>query len=134
MPKLSDAAAKPDQSFLQVFQSRKMAAILLLGFASGLPFALTDDAFRAWMTKAGLDLRTIGWFGLVSLPYSLKFIWSPLLDRFVPPFLGRRRGWMVLAQVGLVIGIVALALQMGMIATLNPDQRSFSLQLLALTA
>ncbi|WP_242033345.1 AmpG family muropeptide MFS transporter [Phormidium sp. FACHB-592] len=134
MPKLPDAAAKPDQSFLQVFQSRKIAAILLLGFASGLPFALTDDAFRAWMTKAGLDLRTIGWFGLVSLPYSLKFIWSPLLDRFVPPFLGRRRGWMVLAQVGLIIGIVALALQMGMIATLNPDQRSFSLQLLALTA
>ncbi len=134
MPKLSDAAAKPGQSFLHVFQSRKMAAILLLGFASGLPFALTDDAFRAWMTKAGLDLRTIGWFSLVSLPYSLKFIWSPLLDRFVPPFLGRRRGWMVLAQVGLIIGIVAIALQMGIIATLNPDQRSFSLQLLALTA
>ncbi|MBW4578613.1 MAG: AmpG family muropeptide MFS transporter [Tildeniella nuda ZEHNDER 1965/U140] len=111
-----------------------MAAILLLGFASGLPFALTDDAFRAWMTKAGLDLSTIGWSKLVSLPYSLKFIWSPLLDRFVPPFGGRRRGWMVLAQVGLVVGIGAIALQMGLIATLDPQQRSFSLKLLALTA
>lgn len=125
---------KPSQSLLQVFQSRKMAAILLLGFASGLPFALTDDAFRAWMTKVGLNLSTIGWFSLVSLPYSLKFIWSPLLDRFVPPFLGRRRGWMVLAQVGLIAGIVAIALQMGIIATLNAEQRSFNLQLLALTA
>lgn len=134
MPKLPDAAAKPAHSLLYVFQSRKMAAILLLGFASGLPFALTDDAFRAWMTKVGLNLSTIGWLSLVSLPYSLKFIWSPLLDRFVPPFLGRRRGWMVLAQVGLIIGIVAIALQMGVIATLDPQQRSFNLQLLALTA
>jgi PAT family beta-lactamase induction signal transducer AmpG len=111
-----------------------MAAILLLGFASGLPFALTDDAFRAWMTKAELNLSTIGWFSLVSLPYSLKFIWSPLLDRFVPPFLGRRRGWMVLAQVGLIAAIVAIALQMGVIATMAAQQRSFNLQLLALTA
>jgi len=125
---------KAFQSFLNVFQSRKMAAILLLGFASGLPFALTDDAFRAWMTKVGLDLSTIGWFSLVSLPYSLKFIWSPLLDRFVPPFLGRRRGWMVLAQVGLIAAIVAIALQMGVIASLETQQRSFNLQLLALTA
>ncbi|XHX78141.1 MAG: AmpG family muropeptide MFS transporter [Stenomitos frigidus ULC029] len=138
MPKSPDAklsnTANTTRSPLHVFQSRKMAAILLLGFASGLPFALTDDAFRAWMTKAGLDLRTIGWFGLVSLPYSLKFVWAPLLDRFVPPLLGRRRGWMVLSQIGLIVGIVAISLQMGIITTLNPDQRSFSLQLLALTA
>lgn len=111
-----------------------MAAILLLGFASGLPFALTDDAFRAWMTRADLNLSTIGWFSLVSLPYSLKFIWSPLLDRFVPPFLGRRRGWMLLAQMGLVVGIVAIALQMGVIPTLAARERSAGLQLLALTA
>jgi MFS transporter, PAT family, beta-lactamase induction signal transducer AmpG len=82
---------KKDSSILQVFGSRKMAAILMLGFLSGLPFALTDDAFRAWMSKANLDLSTIGWFSLVALPYSLKFLWSPVLDRYVPPFLGRRR-------------------------------------------
>jgi PAT family beta-lactamase induction signal transducer AmpG len=122
------------QSLLQVFQSRKMVAILLLGFASGLPFALTDDAFRAWMTKVQLNLSTIGWFSLVSLPYSLKFLWSPLLDRFVPPFLGRRRGWMAIAQIILAVIIAAMAIQMAMIGALEPQQRSQSLQLLALTA
>lgn len=111
-----------------------MAAILLLGFASGLPFALTDDAFRGWMTKAQLDLRTIGWFTLVTLPYSLKFLWSPFLDRYVPPFLGRRRGWMVLTQISLIAIILVLAVQMAAIVNLSPDQRIFSLQLLAFTA
>lgn len=111
-----------------------MVAILLLGFSSGLPFALTDDAFRAWMTKAQMDLSTIGWFSLVSLPYSLKFLWSPFLDRFVPPALGRRRGWIVIAQMGLIAVVLALALQMALIGHLDPQQRSFSLQVLAFTA
>ncbi|MDX2241251.1 MAG: AmpG family muropeptide MFS transporter [Leptolyngbyaceae cyanobacterium bins.302] len=111
-----------------------MAAILLLGFASGLPFALTDDAFRAWMTKTQLDLRTIGWFTLVSLPYSLKFLWSPLLDRYIPPFLGRRRGWMVITQISLIAIILAVAVQMAAIVNLSPEQRGVGLQLLALTA
>lgn len=111
-----------------------MAAILLLGFFSGLPFALTDDAFRAWMTKAQLDVRTIGFFSLVGLPYSFKFLWSPLLDRFVPPFLGRRRGWMVLGQIGLVVAVLAIAAQMAIIPGVEPQQRSHLLQLLAFTA
>ena len=111
-----------------------MAALLFLGFASGLPYALTDDAFRAWMTKAGLDLKTIGWLGLVSLPYSLKFLWSPLLDRFVPPFLGRRRGWMALTQVGLIGAIIALAVQMSVISNLAPRVPAQALQLLAIFA
>lgn len=111
-----------------------MATLLFLGFSSGLPFALTDDAFRAWMTRAQLDLSTIGWFSWVSLPYSLKFFWSPLLDRFVPPFLGRRRGWMVVGQVGLVAVILAMAVQMAVILELSPSQRVSALQLLALTA
>ncbi len=125
---------KKDPSILQVFGSRKMAAILMLGFMSGLPYALTTDAFKAWMTNAKLDLSTIGWFGLVALPYTLKFLWSPILDRYVPPFLGRRRGWMLLAQMGLVAGIIILALQMSIIPGLTGPQRSFSLQLLAATA
>lgn len=125
---------KATRSFLQVFQSRKIAVILALGFASGLPFALTDDAFRAWMTKAQLNLSTIGWFSLVSLPYSLKFLWSPLLDRYVPPFLGRRRGWIVLAQVALIATILAIAIQMATISGLTASERTWNLQLLALTA
>ncbi|WP_225938105.1 AmpG family muropeptide MFS transporter [Leptothermofonsia sichuanensis] len=125
---------KEFQSLWRVFQSQKMVAILLLGFSSGLPFALTDDSFRAWMTRAQLDLSTIGWFSLVSLPYSLKFLWSPFLDRFIPPVLGRRRGWMAVSQVGLIGAILALALQMALIVNQDGQPRSLSLQLLALTA
>lgn len=111
-----------------------MPAILSLGLLSGLPFALTDDAFRAWMSKVDLDLSTIGWFSLVGLPYSLKFFWSPVLDRYVPPFLGRRRGWMLVAQMGLVAAIVAIAFQMSLIPGLAGAQRTLWLQILAATA
>ncbi len=99
------------QSFVQVFQSRKMAALLFLGFASGLPLFLTSKTLQAWMSVEGVNLGAIGLFSLVGLPYSLKFIWSPLLDRFVPPFLGRRRGWLVLMQGALILAIAAMALQ-----------------------
>ncbi|MER3424350.1 MAG: muropeptide transporter AmpG, partial [Nitrospiraceae bacterium] len=61
------------------------------------------------MTVAGVDLRTIGIFALVGLPYTLKFLWAPLMDRFVPPWLGRRRGWMIAMQLGLIAGIAAMA-------------------------
>ena len=102
---------KVAQSLLQVFQSRKMAALLLLGFASGLPLYLTSKTLQAWMTVEGVNLGAIGLFSLVGIPYSFKFIWSPLLDRFVPPFLGRRRGWLLIAQVALIVAIAAMALQ-----------------------
>jgi MFS transporter, PAT family, beta-lactamase induction signal transducer AmpG len=125
---------KATQSLLRVFGSRKIAALLWLGFASGLPFALTDDAFRAWLTKANFNLSTIGWLGLVSLPYSLKFLWSPFIDRFVPPFLGRRRGWILLMQGLLVAAIVAIALQMFAIGNLPESERADALPLLAITA
>ena len=81
----------------------------LAGFASGLPLALTGGTLQAWMTVAGVDLRTIGIFALVGLPYTVKFLWSPVMDRFVPPVLGRRRGWMLITQAALVLGIVAMA-------------------------
>ncbi len=120
--------------FFRVFQSRKMLALMLLGFASGLPYALTDDAFRAWLTSAKFDTRTIGWLGLVSLPYSLKFLWSPLIDRFVPPFLGRRRGWILVTQCALVIAILAIALQMFTIDGLELANRNGALPMLAIAA
>nr|WP_041780093.1 AmpG family muropeptide MFS transporter [Allocoleopsis franciscana] len=102
---------KATKSVLQVFQSRKMAALVLLGFSSGLPLFLTSKTLQAWMTVEGVNLRSIGLFSLVGLPYSLKFLWSPLLDRFVPPFLGRRRGWLALTQGALLLAIAAMALQ-----------------------
>lgn len=76
----------------------RLFAILLLGFASGLPLALTGQAMQAWLTIDGIDLATIGFFGLVGIPYTFKFLWAPLMDRFEPPWLGRRRGWLVLCQ------------------------------------
>lgn len=98
-------------SVMRVFGQPKMAALLVLGFSSGLPFFLTNRTLQAWMTVEGVDLATIGLFSLVTLPYSLKFLWSPLFDRYVPPFLGRRRGWLVVTQVALLLAIGAMALQ-----------------------
>lgn len=95
---------------LKVFRSRKMAAILLLGFSSGLPLYLTNRTLLAWMTVAGVDLTTIGLFSLASLPYSLKFLWSPLIDRFSLPFLGRRKGWVLATQLTLACAIALMAL------------------------
>lgn len=97
-------------SLIRAFAQPKMAALIFLGFSSGLPFYLTSTTLQAWMTKANVDLTTIGIFSLVGLPYSLKFLWAPLLDRYVPPFLGRRRGWLVITQVLLLIAIAAMSL------------------------
>ncbi len=91
----------------------RLAAILLLGFASGLPLALTGQAMQAWLTIDGIDLATIGFFGLVGIPYTFKFLWAPLMDRFEPPWLGRRRGWLVLTQL-------ALAALLWWMSTLSP--------------
>jgi len=96
--------------YLEVFRSRRLAVIFALGFSSGLPLALTGGTLQAWMTVEGVDLSTIGIFTLVGLPYTWKFLWAPVMDRFVPPFLGRRRGWLVVTQIALVAGIAAIAL------------------------
>lgn len=93
----------------QVFTQRKMAAIGLLGFAGGLPLFLTSRTLQAWMTAEQVDLTTIGLFSLVGLPYSTKFLWAPFIDRYCPPFLGRRRGWMAITQALLALAIAALA-------------------------
>lgn len=84
--------------------------MLPLGVASGLPLALTAGTLQAWLTVAGVDLETIGILTLVGLPYTLKFLWAPAMDRFAPPWLGRRRGWMLAAQVVLFAGIGTMAL------------------------
>jgi PAT family beta-lactamase induction signal transducer AmpG len=100
------------QPYLKVFQSRKMAALTLLGFSSGLPFYLTGkDPLQAWLTQEGVDLKVIAAFSVAAVPYSLKFLWSPLLDRFVPPLLGRRRGWLVVTQLILLLAIGWMAFQ-----------------------
>lgn len=93
---------------LLVFTNFRMFLMLLLGFSSGLPIALAISTLQAWVASEGLNIKTIGLFSLVQLPYQLKFLWSPLMDRIVPPFLGRRRGWMLITQLALVVVIVAM--------------------------
>ena len=83
----------------------RLFVVTLLGFASGLPLALTGQAMQAWLTVAGIDLATIGFLSLVGLPYTFKFLWAPLMDRFELPLLGRRRGWLVLTQLALAQAI-----------------------------
>ena len=88
--------------------SGRMLVALLMGFSSGLPLLLTGSVLQAWMTDEGVDLGTIGLFALVGLPYTLKFLWAPLVDRYALPLLGRRRGWLVLIQLCLVLAITLL--------------------------
>jgi len=90
-------------------RTHRLAAVLFLGFASGLPLALTGQAMQAWLTVDGVDLATIGFLGLVGIPYTFKFLWAPLMDRFEPPFLGRRRGWLVLTQLALAAALSWMA-------------------------
>jgi MFS transporter, PAT family, beta-lactamase induction signal transducer AmpG len=92
-------------AFFGAFRSKRVGILLGMGFASGLPLAMSGSTLGTWMTKAGVNLKTIGLFTLVSLPYSFKFLWAPLLDRYSLPFWGRRRGWVAVAQLGLAIGI-----------------------------
>jgi PAT family beta-lactamase induction signal transducer AmpG len=87
----------------------RLAVVTLLGFASGLPLALTGQAMQAWLSVSGVDIATIGFLSLVGLPYTFKFLWAPLMDRFELPWLGRRRGWLVLTQLALAGALLWLA-------------------------
>lgn len=95
--------------FLKKALNFRQLVVLLLGISSGVPLLLVGGTLQAWMFEEHVDLKTVGIFALVGLPYTLKFIWSPIMDRFVPPFLGRRRGWMVITQAGLVLSLSCLA-------------------------
>ena len=95
--------AKP--TLLQALADKRMTAVLFLSFASGLPFNLTNFSLQAWLASSGLAVKTIGFLSLVALPYNFKFFWAPFLDRYVPPILDRRRGWIALIQACLAICI-----------------------------
>ncbi|MBW1746197.1 MAG: AmpG family muropeptide MFS transporter, partial [Deltaproteobacteria bacterium] len=87
-----------------------MITALLMGFSCGLPLLLTITVLQAWMKEEGVDLTVIGLMALVGLPYTLKFLWAPFLDRYTLPFLGRRRGWLLTAQLFLFFSIIGLGL------------------------
>ncbi|ALK10737.1 AmpG family muropeptide MFS transporter [Blastochloris viridis] len=98
---------------LAVYLRRRVLIVLLLGFASGLPLALSGSTLLVWMREAGVDLGTIGLFALVGTPYTVKFLWAPVVDALHVPLLsrllGRRRGWLVFSQLLLFLAIVVLA-------------------------
>ncbi len=94
-------------SFATLTQPRSLI-LLCLGFASGLPLALTSGTLQAWMTVANVDLKTIGFFSLVGQAYVFKFLWSPVMDRYTPPLFGRRRGWLIITQLLLIAGLIAM--------------------------
>jgi PAT family beta-lactamase induction signal transducer AmpG len=99
--------------------------ILFLGFSSGLPLALSGTTLQAWFATENVSIFTIGLLTLVGQPYAYKFLWAPFLDRFIPPFLGRRRGWMVITQISLAISI-------GLMAFGHPKSHGLTLALVAL--
>jgi PAT family beta-lactamase induction signal transducer AmpG len=102
----------------------KQICILILGFASGLPLALTGQSMQAWLTIDNIDIATIGFFSLVGLPYTFKFLWAPLMDRFEPPFFGRRKGWLITTQL-------SLCLVLAIMAKISPAQNTTAFALCA---
>lgn len=104
---------------LSVYKDRRVLAILFLGFSSGLPLALTGTTLSLWLREEGITLTSIGLLANVATPYALKFLWAPLVDKMpipiLTPLLGRRRGWMILTQICLILSIIGLG-------TTNPSE------------
>ena len=114
------------QRIASIVINRRMLVALVMGFSCGLPLLLTLSVLQAWTKESGVDLTTIGLMSLVGLPYTLKFFWSPLFDRYALPFLGRRRGWLLVAQLALMASLVWLGFS-------NPAAHPEMLTLAALT-
>ena len=109
----------------QTVMNPRLMAVLLLGFSSGLPLALTSSTLQAWFTEANVSLAAVGALSLVGIPYTLKFIWAPLMDYIHVPWVGMRKGWILLSQLGLVAALVLLA-------QCHPDQAPKVMYCLAL--
>jgi PAT family beta-lactamase induction signal transducer AmpG len=120
----SAAAPAPRESWREALFNRRMLTCVFTGFSSGLPLWLLINLLPAWLRTEGVDLVTIGFFTLVQLPYTWKFLWSPLVDRYALPLLGRRRGWMLVTQLALIAAIAALGV-------LRPAQDVWSVVALA---
>ena len=104
----STATRTPDSTGWRDYLNRNMLICVALGFTSGLPLYILINLLTAWLKTEGVDLKAIGLFALVGFPYTWKFVWSPFMDRFSLPFLGRRRGWMLLTQLALMAVIMLL--------------------------
>jgi len=105
----------PPESTREAIFNRRMLICVFTGFASGMPLYVLFQLVPAWLRDGGVSLTDIGLFALVGIPYTWKFLWAPLMDRWVPPFLGRRRGWMTLFQLALLASI-------GLLGSFQPAQ------------
>ena len=103
------------KSLLKAILNKRMLICLFNGFSAGLPLFFIYQFIPAWLRTEEVNLKTIGLFALVGMPYNWKFIWAPALDRYVPPFLGRRRGWILIFQI-------LLFFSMCYIGTINPKE------------
>ena len=103
-------ALNPLATLVTAASNRRIGVTLLLGFSSGLPLSLSGGTLQVWLTTLHVDITTIASFSLVGLPYSLKFLWAPLMDRYMPPLMGRRRGWILLMQLALAAMLVCMAM------------------------
>jgi MFS transporter, PAT family, beta-lactamase induction signal transducer AmpG len=99
-----------NKSWAELLFSRRILICIFTGFSSGLPLYLLINLIPAWLKTEGVDIKTIGFFALIQFPYTWKFIWSPLIDRFPILGLGRRRGWMLLTQLSLLVAIAGFGL------------------------
>ncbi len=97
------------RSLARAARSWRTLSVVLLSFSSGMPLGLVWIAIPDWMRDAGIDIRLVGLFTLAQAPWTFNVVWAPLMDRFPPPFLGRRRGWAAIAQVGLLFGTLGLS-------------------------
>ncbi|MEW6766407.1 MAG: MFS transporter [Pseudomonadota bacterium] len=112
---MTSESTKPSwREAMAVYLQPRVLIVLLLGFSSGLPLALSGSTLQVWAAESGVNLKTIGLFAIIGTPYTLKFLWAPLVDALDVPllsrWLGRRRGWLILSQLLLIVAIVLLSL------------------------
>jgi len=96
------------QSFKEALLNRRILICVFTGFTSGLPLFILIQMVPAWLRVEGVGLAEIGFFALIGFPYTWKFLWSPVMDRYTLPFLGRRRGWMLVTQLALLVSIASM--------------------------
>src|SRR6187399_3610660 len=101
MKRVSDSPERPKTGLLAAMKSWRTASVALLSFSSGLPLGLVWYAIPDWMRDIGVDIRLVGLITLAQAPWAFQVVWSPLMDRYVPPFWGRRRGWTAVTQIAL---------------------------------
>ena len=97
-----------NSSFKEAILNRRMLICVFTGFTSGLPLYVLIQLVQGWLRTEDVGLAEIGFMALVGLPYTWKFVWSPFMDRYTPPFLGHRRGWMLITQIALLVSIAAM--------------------------